>query len=941
MKLMYYKWVLAYFILFSMVDSAIGQEISTIFATPRVSYFLSYGHSGWWMPVEDLDGDGDKDAIYIELPSVGESIIFFLKNNNGIFNTWYNFSIPMRDAGQYWDRVNGYSLFNDLDHDGKKDMLLRFNDGALCQFQQSRIYWNTGDDNHPYSDTLYTHIDQGGSCSYLLPLDMTDDGFDDLLMESALSPDGLLLINNGNRTFSHSNTNFSTRRDVVNSINDLNKDGKKDIIGFDTGFSGDEIIIHVQGDSMNFESIFHDFSSGDKPVPGLVAEDGHFIFSIHRSDNSNDMMIASWDSALVRYDTVTCYLPPGNLFWRQTVDYNEDGFLDFLFGTYDNNYNYTYYILLGNADYTYTNKDIVRIVKKNLIYFDRIFKNENQWYFTGGTNDSLYIGKLNIQSDYAQVINTGVPKEKSICLKDTGCYFISPDISLTPDTTILSGMNIFFSSGYEKGNDFLEIIEKYGITAIFDTLHGILSITGKATGHEYQEVLSQLCYRNSSANTIHNKKTIQFVIGDALFNPENAHYYKLVTLPNPITWHEARDSAAASNYFGLQGYLVTITSVQENEFINSLISTNTWIGASDEAEEGVWRWVTGCEGLEECGKGRHFSNQFKEGNCFSSINAPGINGNYANWYFDDSGSNRGGEPNDCGCPVPGNHCEDYGHVLYDGLHLEGEWNDWPNSNGVTSYIIEYGCMPYDPIVSLSDSIVLNLIKSVSTTINVSICSNSTYILPDGSQVSTAGTYIDTLVTLNGCDSIITTNLTILDEASHHHNFTIVANPDGKVPLGSEITLTISNPLSGVTYNWYANGLSIGMNSPEITTIVSDTHTVYSVEITNNLDSICTATGEIAIDAFSPTIRIPNAFTPNNDNRNDRFRAVIDPGIEIVEMVIVSRWGEVMYSGSGNGGWDGRYKNQEAQADTYLYKVRYKFTVSGEQKEARGEVTLLR
>lgn len=112
MKLMYYKWVLAYFILFSMVDSAIGQELSTIFETPRVSYFLSYGHSGWWMPVEDLDGDGDKDAIYIELPSVGESIIFFLKNNNGIFNTWYNFSIPMRDAGQYWDRVNGYSLFN-------------------------------------------------------------------------------------------------------------------------------------------------------------------------------------------------------------------------------------------------------------------------------------------------------------------------------------------------------------------------------------------------------------------------------------------------------------------------------------------------------------------------------------------------------------------------------------------------------------------------------------------------------------------------------------------------------------------------------------------------------------------------------------------------------------------------------------------------------------
>ncbi|HQU94959.1 MAG TPA: gliding motility-associated C-terminal domain-containing protein [Saprospiraceae bacterium] len=232
-------------------------------------------------------------------------------------------------------------------------------------------------------------------------------------------------------------------------------------------------------------------------------------------------------------------------------------------------------------------------------------------------------------------------------------------------------------------------------------------------------------------------------------------------------------------------------------------------------------------------------------------------------------------------------------------------------------------------------------KSYSTTETVSICPNSTYTLPDGTQVSTAGTYIDTLATLSGCDSIITTNLTVLDEASHHYNFTIVANPDGKVPLGSELTLTISNPLSGVTYNWYANGLSIGTNSPEITTIVSDTHTVYSVEITNNLDSICTATGEIAIDAFTPTIRIPNAFTPNNDNRNDRFRAVIDPGIEIVEMVIVSRWGEVMYSASGNEGWDGRYKNQEAPADTYLFRIRYKFIVSGDVKEEKGEVNLFR
>lgn len=42
MKLMYYKWVLAYFILFSMVDSAIGQELSTIL---QLHEFLIFYHT--------------------------------------------------------------------------------------------------------------------------------------------------------------------------------------------------------------------------------------------------------------------------------------------------------------------------------------------------------------------------------------------------------------------------------------------------------------------------------------------------------------------------------------------------------------------------------------------------------------------------------------------------------------------------------------------------------------------------------------------------------------------------------------------------------------------------------------------------------------------------------------------------------------------------------
>ena len=45
----------------------------------------------------------------------------------------------------------------------------------------------------------------------------------------------------------------------------------------------------------------------------------------------------------------------------------------------------------------------------------------------------------------------------------------------------------------------------------------------------------------------------------------------------------AKTAAEASTYKGLTGYLVTITSEAENDFLDAKVSTNTWIGASDSS----------------------------------------------------------------------------------------------------------------------------------------------------------------------------------------------------------------------------------------------------------------------------------------------------------------------------------------------------------------------
>lgn len=69
-------------------------------------------------------------------------------------------------------------------------------------------------------------------------------------------------------------------------------------------------------------------------------------------------------------------------------------------------------------------------------------------------------------------------------------------------------------------------------------------------------------------------------------NPANQHLYQY--MEQGSSWHDARDVCASQG-----GYLVTIQDTVENDFIYQLTKGNTWLGATDEIEEGTWVWVNG------------------------------------------------------------------------------------------------------------------------------------------------------------------------------------------------------------------------------------------------------------------------------------------------------------------------------------------------------------
>ena len=170
-------------------------------------------------------------------------------------------------------------------------------------------------------------------------------------------------------------------------------------------------------------------------------------------------------------------------------------------------------------------------------------------------------------------------------------------VSITdPDAgdTTLDNVFVQVSGGYTVNQDLLVLNGVYpNITSTWSAVEGKLTLQGPANFTEFVDAISNVTFQTTQTN-FSLDKVFSINLGDANYLPFTDHYY-LYVASDGITWTAARNAAEDLDYFGLQGYLATLTSQEEAQFAGEQSQGTGWIGASDAAVEGDWRWVTGPE----------------------------------------------------------------------------------------------------------------------------------------------------------------------------------------------------------------------------------------------------------------------------------------------------------------------------------------------------------
>lgn len=132
-----------------------------------------------------------------------------------------------------------------------------------------------------------------------------------------------------------------------------------------------------------------------------------------------------------------------------------------------------------------------------------------------------------------------------------------------PSGTAITAFYIQISEGYISGEDRLYLPFTPQIGSSWSVAEGKLTLFINS-GTSIAQIIAAIesVYFESSSATSSGVKKFSLTAGEANYLPQTGHFYEFVNAVG-ITWQNAKTAAEAQNYYGLQGYLATITSAEE------------------------------------------------------------------------------------------------------------------------------------------------------------------------------------------------------------------------------------------------------------------------------------------------------------------------------------------------------------------------------------------
>ena len=169
---------------------------------------------------------------------------------------------------------------------------------------------------------------------------------------------------------------------------------------------------------------------------------------------------------------------------------------------------------------------------------------------------------------------------------------------------------------------------------------------------------------------------------------------------------------------------------------------------------------------------------------------------------------------------------------------------------------------------------------------------------------------------------------------------VVASISGNNMLYVGATETLTDATAGGVWSNSNNASATIDETGLVNGLIPGNTTIYYTVTTSDSCSSQTSFDLTVQRLLNNNFYIPNAFTPNNDGKNDVFK-VYGSYIKTMQLKIFNQWGELIFESNDiNNGWDGTQRGRLQPTGVYIYIVKVTF-IDNQTINKTGSINLIR